>query len=156
MNKALYAKMKRYIPFSALLLIIVTVSWLWANLPEEHVIRVYSESATWDLRDFNFESAKPGILGRVEFIPIPFLAPDEFADRTDEISLRYPTIRGDGGTVRLRFCFPVMGIMYSHAPALDIRTEFLLMANGFVTWATRREMIEKPALHHASLLRCGL
>jgi len=106
MNKALYAKMKRYIPFSALLLIIVTVSWLWANLPEEHVIRVYSDSATWDLRDFNFESANPGILGRVEYIPIPFLSPDEFASRADEISLRYPTIRGDGGTVRLRFLLP--------------------------------------------------
>ncbi|MCL2226014.1 MAG: HAMP domain-containing histidine kinase [Oscillospiraceae bacterium] len=106
MNKALYASMKRYITFSALLLIIVTVSWLWANLPEEHVIRVYSNNATWDLRDFNFESANPGILGRVEFIPISFLSPDEFAERTDEISLRYPTIRGAGGTVRLRFLLP--------------------------------------------------
>jgi len=99
--------MKRYTPFFALLLIIIAVSWLWINLPEEHIIRVYSNNAIWDFRDFNFGNANSGILGRVEFIPAPFLTPAEFADRADEISLQYPTIRGDGGTVRLRFLLPV-------------------------------------------------
>jgi len=105
-NQALSRKIKKYPPFAALLIILLVSYWLWVNLPEDHYISVYSHNSIWDLREFNFENAVASIHGRVDYIPAPFLSPEKFAAREDEISRIYPGSRENPATVRIRFVMP--------------------------------------------------
>ena len=105
MKRTLSKRLKKYLPFVSLPLILLVCFVLWVNLPEEHYASVYSRSGIWDLREFDFETAVASIHGPVEYIPVPFLTPEEFASRADEISLGHPVI-GEPATVRVRFILP--------------------------------------------------
>ncbi|MCL2663301.1 MAG: sensor histidine kinase [Oscillospiraceae bacterium] len=106
MSKHLKNNVQRYRPFAALPLIILVIYALWLGLPEGQYSSVYSKSGTWDLRSFNFDNATASIHGRVDNISAPFLLPDEFSTREDEISRRYPSIGSTPSTVRVRFLLP--------------------------------------------------
>ena len=108
-HMSLKAKAKRLLPFAALFPALLVTAWLWANLPEEHYVSVYSGSGIWDLRGFDFANATASLHGPVEYIAASFLMPKEFAAREGEISRRYPGIRSETATVRVRFIVPSDG-----------------------------------------------
>jgi signal transduction histidine kinase len=106
MSKRLRSNVKRFRIFAALPLIILVIYALWTGLPEEQYSSVYATNGSWDLRSFNFDSATASIHGRVDSISAPFLTPDEFLMREDEVFRRYPANRNTPATVRIRFLLP--------------------------------------------------
>jgi len=105
-TKSLRQKLKLLLPYLTIPLILFVCYALWVNLPEEQFASAYSNNATWDLRDIDFENATASLRGRVEFIPAPFLTPEEFAAREDEIIMGYPHVASDPATIRLRILVP--------------------------------------------------
>ncbi|MCL2171782.1 MAG: HAMP domain-containing histidine kinase [Defluviitaleaceae bacterium] len=93
---------------AAIGLILVTAFWLWASLPEQQTFTVYSSSGVWDLSGFDFANAAI-IRGRVDYLPVGFLEPDEFAGMEDVVSRRYPVLSAQAATVRLRLVMPCDG-----------------------------------------------
>jgi signal transduction histidine kinase len=106
MNPNLSKKISSLRHFAALPLIFLVIAALWLNLPEEQYSSVYSTSGSWDLQKFNFDYATASIHGRVEYISAPFLTPDQFAARENEVLRRYPSIGNAPATVRIRLLLP--------------------------------------------------
>jgi len=100
------SNIQTYRPFAALPFIILLIYALWLGLPEGQHSSVYSASGTWDLSSFNFKNATASIHGRVDYIPAPFLTPDGFSARENEVLRRYPANRNTPATVRVRFLLP--------------------------------------------------
>jgi len=105
-TKTIRQKLKPMLPYLSLPLILLVTLFLWLNLPEEQFSSVYSSNSTWDLRRFNFYNAFASLHGRVETIALPFLNPQEFAERENEIALEYPGIGNNNATVRVRMLLP--------------------------------------------------
>jgi len=84
-TKSLRLRLKTLLPYLTIPLILLVCYVLWVNLHEEQFASVYSNNATWDLRDMDFENATASLRGRVEYIPVPFLTPEEFAGRIAQI-----------------------------------------------------------------------
>ncbi|MCL2392418.1 MAG: HAMP domain-containing histidine kinase [Oscillospiraceae bacterium] len=105
-TKSLRQKLKPMLPYLSLSLILLVIIFLWFNLPEEHFRSTYSNSGTWDLREFDFEDSTAALFGRVEAINTPFLTPEEFAARELEARFAYPHIPSNPATVRVRLLLP--------------------------------------------------
>ena len=78
MKKNLPKKFKKYLPIAALPLILLVCAALWVSLPEEYYSSVYTNDGVWDLRGFDFENTIASLHGKVESLPLAFLAPEEF------------------------------------------------------------------------------
>jgi len=105
-TKSLRQRLTLLLPYLTIPLILFVCYALWVNLPEEQFASVYSNNATWDLRDIDFENVTASLRGRVEYMPVPFLTPQEFAAHEDEIIMGYPHVASTPATIRLRILVP--------------------------------------------------
>ena len=108
-TKSLRLRLKPLLPYLSLPLILLVSIFLWLNLQEEQLMIVYSDTGTWDLRDFDFGNTTATPRGRVEHIPGSFLTPDEFVAREAEAYMVYPHVTNEPSTVRVRFLLPCNG-----------------------------------------------
>ena len=95
------SKIKKYIPFVTLPIILLVCFWLWSNLHDERPITTPTYNGVWDLREVNFDGAFASLHGPVETIP-GVLSPEEFAALEDDAKLVYPHITDTPSTVRVR------------------------------------------------------
>jgi len=108
MNHAMKIKIKKWLPFTALPLILAACFTLWFASDTAPAVAIESRGDTWDLRGFDFSGDKScaKLVGPVSYIPNELLMPEEFDARKGEIIYGYPEDSVQYSTSRMRVLVP--------------------------------------------------
>ncbi len=138
-----------------LLLIIGAAVWLWytriaPSVDGEHFIEVRSDTAVYDLRDFDFENAVAAMSVHEEFIEGELLTPEEFEAREEEalVGVRYSS---PVTTSRMTYLMPDDGRYIITDRSLDFCERIYVNGELIQEVGTVALTAEESVPHHAYL-----